>query len=170
MAENFYKLLENWKIHQFFANLYEITFVRICFLTPLKPADWDTEAVRNEVIQIALSERRNPTEEIKTAILDIDGCSLTPTEQIPDNSDRTKMETIQKNKYFAKIFYNNVVVTQSTPLNLGDQLTVHDGSQYKIRTREKPKSARIEIYEVTGRFKVQKQIGGNVLDIPSSRV
>ena len=134
-------------------NQDELTLADLETSLPQKPADWNEQLVRNEVIQLALDNRRNPTENIKTAILDIDGIGLTPIDQIHDSNDRSKIEALSKIKYFIKVYYNNVFVTQSDSLNLSDQLTVHDGNKYKIRTRNKPKSAKVEIYEVSGRFK-----------------
>ena len=40
---------------------------------PTKPEEWEEERVKNEVIQKALDERRNPTESIKTIRLDFNG-------------------------------------------------------------------------------------------------
>ena len=136
-------------------------------LPPNKPPEWNEDAMRQELIENALRDRRNPTENIKTLIVEAEGLTLSTLGEVTNQSDRSKMENFQKYKYYIKLFYNGVFVTQSEQFGMTEQMTIHDGNFYKIRTREKPKSMRVEVYEVASRFK-QKMIGDAVLDIPSS--
>merc|ERR1711892_399267 len=132
-----------------------------------EPPTWNEEQMRDELIQQALQQRRNPNDPIRTIVMDSDGVALSPFEQITDSADRRRMEHIINSKYVVKLFYNGALVTQSDPLRITESLTIQDGRSYPIRTADRPKSVKLEIVESGGRFK-SKSFGESILVLPGS--
>ena len=66
---------------------------------PDEPRAWNEEQVRDILIETSLKDRRNPNDPIRSILIDPDGESITPLEEIKDASDRRRMEHILNSKF-----------------------------------------------------------------------
>ena len=60
--------------------------------------------MRDILIETSLKDRRNPNDPIRSILIDPDGESLTPLEEIKDASDRRRMEHILNSKFGSPYF------------------------------------------------------------------